>query len=356
MSTYRYEYVERGFGFLKILSICIDVEDIFYTHKLINYIREYGYLVDFEIIFLNKFSSEADLHLRKLRDKWFLRRFDQIWIFDFNNEYSITSLSYTELCVIERVVSEGRVLIIGSKTYLDNYCEFLNKILSVEYVDVENSGVYSIKYMNKTYSYNSTQTSYLILRNIDGFVKGFFEPLNQPAIVFNKYGRGVSVTLAFNPVEQAVRYNNLDMYRIAREIVIDSMNYLGERRGPPLSEEIYYTLFQSINLYNTLFFIFLAIVLLETTSLLGILPYRFVKIFLKPLVLTKIIRIRSYSEFIDTIIQNPGITIFELSNRLKVPVRRVKVVLAILESRRIIESSIDNDSGRTVFRIRKIQS
>ncbi|MEM1675197.1 MAG: hypothetical protein QXX35_02570 [Desulfurococcaceae archaeon] len=347
-SIYSYS-VKRS---LKILSICSDVDDLVFTHKLIKYLNELNYSIEFEILFLSKFSSDVYKHLNLLRDIWFLRKFDQIWIFDFNPKYSVIRLDYSEIKVIERAVIEGSVLIVGANTIVDNYSDYINKLTGVEYFKIESNGVRRILYMNKTYLYNSSQSKYLVLKNTTGSILGFFEPSGEQAIVLNKHGNGIVVVLAFNPVEQAVRYNNLDMYRLVLNIVIDSMNYTSGEKIIPLFDKIYYTLFMSINVYNIILYSALIYIVLEIISYSGLLPYKLVKLFIKPLVYAKLIRRNNYSDVVNVISNNPDITLDELARLLKKPIRVVKRDLAVLECRRIVSSYRDESGRKTIFRIK----
>lgn len=338
----------------KVLSICTDVDDLLYTYKLVEYLKETGFKIELKIVFLNRFSTDAYRHFNMLSNIWFMREFDEIWIFDYSIEYSISPLSYSELNTIERAVSEGRVIVAGLNTYLNHRNELLNSLFGVVYIDTGERNVDRIEFLNKTFLYNSTQTRYLILESTTSKSVGYLKPINHSAVFINKYNKGVAVLLAFNPIEQAVRYGNLDMFKIVRDVITYSTKYLGERENPPLVERIHYTLFYSINVYNILLAVFLFLTTLWITCYIGLLPYDFIKIVVKPLVATGVTGRGSYLDYLNIINNNPGITIYELASRLEKHVGRVKYSLAILEIKGIVESSRDSKTGRLVFRLKSI--
>ena len=189
---------------VKILSICSDLDDVSFTHVIENMLRQKYPFVEVKIYYLNKGYDKASEYRSRLSDVWFLRGFDQIWIFDFNPFWAYGDrLSDKEIYVLSKVVSEGRVLVIGYSTFISSWSNSFESFLGVKLLNYSTADtVLEFSYGNKVYKYNSSFGLFLIDVGEDVTLASFSN--GWPAIVEREYGYGRVYVFTFNPVKWAL--------------------------------------------------------------------------------------------------------------------------------------------------------
>ncbi len=332
---------------IRILSVCSDLEDVVFTYNLVEELEHRGYDIDVEILYLSKNYPGASDERKLLSDIWYLRKFDQIWLLDLNVLMIIDgSLKPSELDNILKACREGRLVVIGMNTYVQNYSPSFDKLLGIRLLNAYGSlkETYYIRGLGYNLEYNASACGIAFVENVSSKVLAVFEPSGKPAITIKKYGNGIAAFLAFNPVKQAIEYNSTSYYSLLAEAITESMSMVGPRIFPPFYEYYVHRISERFPLIVlTILSVSIVFAFLEILAYLGLLPYSMILIFIAPGVLLLKKRIRSSRRFEDiylVIRDNPGISIDELSVLTGISRRRLKYYLAVLENAGMVRSLI----------------
>lgn len=330
---------------IKVLSICTNVEDVLFTNNLVSYLEEQGLDIAIRILYLGGELGETLNERSLLNNMQFLRSFDEIWLFDVNTINGLREkLRLEEIINIAKVVYEGRIVVIGMNTYIQNYVPILDNLLGIRLLRYYTplTGEWTIKGLGIEVNYDAIKYSIIEVQPITCSILAFFYPKKAPAITINIYGKGVAVFLAFNPVKQAIEHTSHEVYEIVGKAIINSMDYLVKKAEPPLHEKLIRTTLQAL--------VPIAIAVTVTTSLfgvlglqayMGLLPYSLTSVIVMPgAMITKksILRNRKYFKIYKVIRSNPGITTRKLSQIVNIPPSKLKYYLSALEGAGFIKS------------------
>ena len=228
----------------KILSVCADLEDVVFTHLLEKYLQNNSVNLEVEILYIGSDYGGSEAERAKLLDIWFLRKYDQIWIFDLNTIWSTGGrLKKDELNILEKYVSEGHVLVLGYNTFILSWSSKLEKLMGVKvtnFISGENySGSYDIFYGSRVYKYNESYgVAFLYLQQakvIAEFRSG------DPAATISYHGNGLVVVLAFNPVREAIEDKNYKVCELCSLILFEKVFKNHPKPQPPSFYEIFIT-------------------------------------------------------------------------------------------------------------------
>ena len=320
---------------VKILSICSDLDDVSFTHAIENILRQKYPFVEVKICYLNKGYDKASEYRSRLSDVWFLRDFDQIWIFDFNPFWAYGNrLSDKEIYVLSKVVSEGRVLVIGYSTFISSWSNSFESFLGVKLLNYSTADtVLEFSYGNKVYKYNSSFGIFLIDVGEDETLASFSN--GWPAIVERDYGYGRVYVFTFNPVKWALDGRNLMAYNVVSEVLEASIENPPKTVPPPMFE--YFVHRVKLLLTNIVVSFLLVILMFSSVIALaryGFLPYALTVYMFRPgAYLTKrgLLKREEFRIVLDYIIMHPGCNLRELSVATGFSKRELKYFLAILE-------------------------
>jgi len=306
-------------GTPRVLVVCSDVGDVMFANAL----GSHNLSVD--VLYLGKDLPDDR---SKLSNILYLVKYDEIWIPDFNSELADGGrLNIDEIDALEEYVKLGGVLVLGLNTYVQSWSRAFEKMTGTRPVRVETGeGIWNVTYGGNVYNYDARYGAIVVnpyrARVIANFSTGL------PAVTVSRYGRGVGVVIAFNPVGALLE--NPDMVSLYRALGRDALNLRASKPEiPPWRAAL---IRAEMALHNPLTLCVIAFLLLQLLAYLGFLPMGVTVILALPLApfSRKLLGRKLYRGIVELVDSSGGITMGELAERLNVKKRKLKFPLAVL--------------------------
>ncbi|KSW12038.1 hypothetical protein CF15_04465 [Pyrodictium occultum] len=210
-----------------MLVVASDFDDILWARSIADSAAAAGLQVDVRVLYLSKSYPSAGAERARLSDPAFLWRYDAVLIPDLNRLFTYGGrLTPAEIEALAEYVRGGHLLFIGMNTFVQHWHPLLESMAGARVAGVASSSadtpLYDIVYRGRVYAYNDTYGAMHLEPQGARVLAAFQE--GHPAILANRYGRGVVVTAAFNPVKAVVSQGNgAEMAGLLAGIVVEEM-------------------------------------------------------------------------------------------------------------------------------------